>query len=253
MSPFGRVACRYLQLFLTAALGFSLSILSCREAQSPPPADQPTPDAAATPPLDPPPPSPGPTPTLPDDNQQDKGILTQLSDGRIAFQPPATMHQGDTTTLRVRITRSQTEDIAEGLAELGTQSVVVESIQTARRMTAVLRGPAFDIKPLTADEQVVLPSGFTTWQWTVTPLNSGTQHLYLSVGVTLQVDGRDVPQFRTVYDREIVVQVDPLYAAKLLVTSYWQWLTASIFIPLGGWAWKRWTDRKRRGPTILTP
>ena len=50
---------------------------------------------------------------------RDAGILKQLDDGRIAFQPPATMQEGESKVLEVRITRSQTEDIARSLARAG--------------------------------------------------------------------------------------------------------------------------------------
>jgi len=191
------------------------------------------------------PPSSQTPPQSPDDIVQG-----QLTSGQIAFQPPQTMQEGKSETIQVRISRGLNQQITQGLARTGeTQPVTLQNIDVAPRMTVKLQGPDFTITPLTADEQAITETDYTTWEWAVQPLHSGVHDLYLSVGVTLKVDGQDALKFYPVYDKQIRVRVDRMYEAKGFVSANWQWLAATFVIPLLGIVWKFATKR----PAKQTP
>ena len=163
------------------------------------------------------------------------------------------MQEGKSETIQVRIARGLNQQITQGLTRAGeTQPVTVQNIGVAPRMTVKLQGPDFSITALTADEQAITEQDFTTWEWAVKPLHSGRHDLYLSVGVTLRVDGQDAQKFYPVYDKQISVRVDRVYEAKSFAAANWQWLTATIVIPLLAIVWRKISKRPAR-QTPLEP
>jgi len=83
--------------------------------------------------------------------------------------------------------------------------------------------------------QLVAGDGYTVWAWSLVPLKSGQQTLYLSVGTRFNLpNNNEETQFTPLYEKSIGVQVDRIYETRHFVSSNWQWLTATLIIPLVG-------------------
>lgn len=153
--------------------------------------------------------------------------VQHLANGKIAFESPLSMKQGETKTVEVRIAKNLNQDITQGLATTGP--IKVEDIKVGPLMVATLHGSAFQITRLTKEEQAVTDDNFTAWDWAVRPTDWGEQRLYLSVCVRLNRGaGKEEQRCSPVYDRPIAVQVDPLYAATHFVKDDPKWTIATI-------------------------
>lgn len=151
---------------------------------------------------------------------------------------------GQVERVEVRIAESTDTPLTEGLKGRGTPEI--EPLQVSTFMKTRLVGDSFEITALNEAEQLVAGDTFTEWAWDVTPTRAGDQTLNLIVTVRIQLpavgeETRDYP----VMDRQIHVEVDPLYSAQRFASSNWQWLASALAIPIIAWTIKTVLDRKK--------
>jgi hypothetical protein len=176
-----------------------------------------------------------------------KGLAAEAFDtvvmGKVAFNHPTSMRVGEATHIQARIARSAPDDLAEGLA--GPGPVVVRGIEVSRYIRVKLLGPAFEITPLSSDDQLLFDKGYTQWEWSVIPKRSGRQYLYLRVTLRL-----DIPEHgpelvdRTVLNERIPVAVNLPYAIQQFVGANWQWAAGgatpiAVIVALGRYLRRR--------------
>ena len=168
-------------------------------------------------------PTPTPTPTL---AELAANELRQLTEGRIAFNPPTTMQQGQEERIEARIS---SEDIGakltEGLKGRGLPDVQNVKVGSLMKVLLYSEESEFQITKLSSEEQVVSGRPFAQWDWTVTPLDYGEHSLHLMATAKVVIErlgekSVDVP----VIDRKINVKVSPAYIVKRMVRtpSTWQ-------------------------------
>jgi hypothetical protein len=155
-----------------------------------------------------------------------KGLAAKAFDtvvmGKVAFNRPTSMRVGEATHIQARIARTAPDDLAEGLG--GPGPVVVRGIEVSRYIRVKLLGPAFEITPLSSEDQLLFDEGYTQWEWSVIPKRSGRQYLYLRITLRL-----DIPEHgpelvdRTVLNERIPVAVNLPYAIQKFVAANWQW------------------------------
>jgi hypothetical protein len=162
--------------------------------------------------------------------------LNRLPAGQIAFNPPASMKEGATERVEVRIAKAEVANVAVKMPG----DVQTAPIQVSTVMSVQLGGASFHVTPLDPQDQIVADDGFTQWDFDVTPTASGDQLLSLTASVDIVVPGMG-QQRRAfpVLSRTIHVHVD----AVSFLTDNWQWFAGTILIPLGvfvsQWLWKR--------------
>jgi hypothetical protein len=155
-----------------------------------------------------------------------KGLAAKAFDtvvmGKVAFNRPASMRVGEVTQIQARIARTAPDDLAEGLP--GPGPVVVRGIEVSRYIRVKLLGPAFDITPLSSDDQLLFDEGYTQWEWSVIPKRSGRQYLYLRITLRLDIP-KHGPELvdRAVLNEPIPVAVNVPYAVQQFVAGNWQW------------------------------
>jgi hypothetical protein len=181
--------------------------------------------------------------------------VRNLQQGKLAFDVPPKMKQGKQERVEVRIARGITLDVEQLLKQKMHITAQVEDIQVAPFMIVELNdadGSIFRITPLTQDRQSVAGDGYTKWVWIVTPLESGQQTLYLSVGTRFKLpNSNEETRFTPIYEKNISVQVDRMYETKHFLSGNWQWLTVTLIIPLVGFIWHN--RKKKRKETELLP
>ncbi len=180
--------------------------------------------------------------------------IRNLQKGKIAFDVPQQMKQGKQERVEVRITRSLNNDMLNLLKENMRKSSQVDDIQVAPFMIVQLRDPegsAFRITPLTLDSQAVAGDGYTPWDWSVVPLESGHHSLYLSVGTRFKLPNGEETKFEPVYEKDVAVNVDRVYETERFVSGNWQWLTATLLLPLIAFLWHHWKRKSKQ--TVLIP
>jgi hypothetical protein len=203
-----------------------------------------------------PPPPPHPPPNVAPDAVAAalEDEVRNLQGGKLAFDVPPTMRQGKQERVEVRIARGVTHDVEQLLKGKMRATAQVEDIQVSPFMIVELNDAStstFKIVPLTQDRQSVAGDGYTNWVWIVTPLESGQQTLYLSVGTRFKLPGStEETRFVPIYEKNISVQVDRIYETKHFLSGNWQWLTATLIIPLIGFIWQH-RKKKRKGTELL--
>jgi hypothetical protein len=183
--------------------------------------------------------APPPSPANASQIVQDE--LNRLPPGQIAFNPPASMKEGATERVEVRIAKANVPNVAAKMPG----NVQTAPIQVSTVMTVQVGGASFHVTPLDPQDQIVSTDGFTQWDFDVTPTARGDQTLSLTASVDIVVPGMG-QQRRAfpVLSRTIHVQVD----AVSFLTDNWQWFAGTILIPLGvvvcQWLWKRRNVRR---------
>jgi hypothetical protein len=157
-----------------------------------------------------------------------------VAEGRILFNPPATMRQGVVERVEIAVAGSLDLDDAlrKGLRGRGVPQF--ETINTSPFMAVKLTGgTGFSIERLTpTEEQLVAPTA--RWEFDVVPVRAGEQELHLSATMRIPLPGRDDERITVpVIERKIKVQVDLVYSSRRFVGKNWQWL-AGTAIGLGG-------------------
>jgi hypothetical protein len=181
--------------------------------------------------------------------------VRNLQAGKIAFDVPPTMREGKQEQVEVRIARGVTADVEQLLKEKMRSTAQVDDIKVAPFMIVELNdadGSTFKIVPLTQDRQSVASDDYTKWVWVVTPLQSGQQTLYLSVGTRFKLpNSTEEARFTPIYDKAIAVQVDRMYETKHFLSGNWQWITVTLLIPLIGFIWHH--RKKKPKETVFLP
>jgi hypothetical protein len=172
-------------------------------------------------------------------------LREQLEPGVIVYTTPERMQTGQSTTVTARITRdkldSLSDEIYEGLEEVGEGSLETATLEVGTTMRATLQGEGFSVRLVGPEEQRMRVTGHREWEWEVEATRPGTWPLYLTVYATY--DGEDI--HHEVLKREIVVTVDPIEAVRGFTSRNWQWLIAFLFgSGAGGPALLRWWRRR---------
>jgi hypothetical protein len=207
-----------------------------------------------------PPPSPsggtgfgrGGPPTTPITERFDEvdSALSELVQGRIAFNAPQRMRYGDSES--IALVASPTMDAESLSTELrrrigDVDPIEVATLQIAPLMEARLEGaPAFDITPLTPVQQPVSRSSPTEWRWTARALQSGRHQLHLTINAIITVGGERYPRSLDVLNRDIDVDITAAERVSMFLGTNWQWLLGTVVIPLGLWFWTRNRQTSRR-------
>ena len=172
-------------------------------------------------------------------------ILAGLDWGNIAFNAPSTMTHKQPQV--VELVLSPSLSVAQ-LQEQLDQKADAESarVHISNRMEAQLTGSrGFAIQTLTPPEPRAITSQQTSrWRWEVTPIEHGKQSLHLALLAHIDVAGRDTPLVVQTFDRTIEVEITLFERVSGFIQDNWQWLCATILIPLAPWLWKKWKNRK---------
>jgi len=132
--------------------------------------------------------------------------------GHLVFEPSKNMTVNVPEEVVVRIAKKETMDnLKRGFAE--EAKVRIEEIEVADCMSVDLTGEkgVFDIEPITPKEQVIADTGYTEWQWWVTPLEEGVHNLSLTICPVIKCEklGIDEPMCGSPIERMIIVNAVP--------------------------------------------
>jgi len=147
----------------------------------------------------------------------------QVVRGKIAFNQPTSMRVGEAAHIEARIARTSAEELTEGFS--GSGAVHVKDVEVSPFLRVALLGNAFEIEPLSTEDQLLLDGGYTQWQWSVVPKHSGTQYLFLRVTLRLEIPNHGTEFLdRIVLTQPIQVAVNPIFMVKQFASANWQWV-----------------------------
>jgi len=109
--------------------------------------------------------------------------------------------------VEVRISQNIKEDLTKKLKGRGFPQV--DKILVGTEMNVELSSDTFKIDPLSKNVQFINSSGYTQWEWDVTPLKSGNRLIHLSVAIIIYLDKYgEKTKSLPVMEREIYVKVN---------------------------------------------
>jgi len=172
-------------------------------------------------------------------------ILQGLPWGEIAFNTPRTMTVGREETIHVVLSGTATADeLKKMISETGP--VEADRIQIFENLHVELSGTAFEIALVGPEIRGVGYTHTAEWLWHVTPKERGAQHLDLTVNVIVKIDGEDREVTIKTFEKDIEVDVDTGDAVLEFIQRNWQWLWATLLVPLSAGLWRYMSQRKRK-------
>jgi hypothetical protein len=114
-------------------------------------------------------------------------------------------------------------------------------------MEARLTGLDFAITAIMPETTAVSRRESTEWRWKVRPLSAGPHSLHLTLSVILDVNGVPTPRVIRTFDRYIKVDVTWGQRLDLFFERNWQWLWATVLVPIVGWLLR---NRKQSQPVV---
>jgi hypothetical protein len=182
--------------------------------------------------------------------------LRSFQKGGIAYHVSPKMRQGKEEKVQVRITKDVNEKMLTLIKHNLRSTVNASELKVDPYMIVQLHdasnGNTFQIVPLVADKQSLVGNGYSTWAWSVMPLEAGQQKLYLSVGTRFRLPmNSEETEFEPLYVRSINVQMDRIYQTKRFLSTNWQPLIVALLVPLVVLLWQHRKRKLQRTDGIL--
>ena len=174
--------------------------------------------------------------------------LARLRDGVIIFNPPEQMTVGEQERVSLRVAKAEFEKaIAEDMSGSGTPRE--EKTQISSFMRVELRGPAFEVIPLSSKEQIIPDEGYTEWLWDIVAKEAGSQKLtfVLTAKIKIPGDEDEYKDLKTV-TYSVDVHVNPIRELGGFIERHMEALVtfiAGLLVPFSLWIWNK--RRKRVG------
>lgn len=169
-----------------------------------------------------------------------------LVKGSVAVSAPSTAKAGDTFVVSLRISTGQLSALMHDLQHQFPDNSTVKGeagVRLTPRMVARVSGFGFEVAPNQDVVQAISASEDTTWEWQVKALESGLHTLTFTLAGALTIEGKEVTRNFYHYRQKVQVAVSPAGFWE----RNWQWLAATLLLPVleRAWAWLR--TRKTAG------
>lgn len=187
-----------------------------------------------------------------DPGQAADQALAQLEKASLAFKAPTNMRQDDPAMVELRLSLRKELAALEGeLRGAPSDQVGGAAVRVSRRVEALLTAAKsdFEITPISATEQLLGSADDVSWRWEIKALDGGTKYLHLTLNSIVTVDGATTRKTVRSFDEQIEVKVSWSSWAEAFVAKNWQWLWATLLVPLAGWAWRRLRHESHDAPT----
>jgi hypothetical protein len=173
-------------------------------------------------------------------------MLEELELGNIAFNAPRQMNIREEVDIQLLLDLEKPIDELKQWIEARGEKEGAR-IRVSDRMEARLTGLDFAITAIMPETTAVSRRESTEWRWKVRPLSAGPHSLHLTLSVILDVNGVPTPRVIRTFDRYIQVDVTWGQRLDLFFERNWQWLWATVLVPIVGWLLR---NRKQSQPVV---
>ncbi len=175
-----------------------------------------------------------------------KSDIEKSTKGLIYFDIPPQMVVGEKERVGAIIIKEYLAD-AKKFDIKHSKKIKITNIMKIR-----LIGDDFQIVPLSNEEQVIINTGETRWNWDIVPLESSTQSLLFSISSKIimpnKMEGmRDYPPI----EKNVSVKINPKYMVLQTIRGSWQWIITTLVALFGiifGSGIVGWLIGKRNAP-----
>ena len=162
-------------------------------------------------------------------------------EGKVVYKIPSVMQVRETYQVLVRVSQGSL-NIYENLnGEVKETTIpVTPTMQVKLIDPSPTDNPSFSIvSDNEAIQSVDTNETYTQWTWDVTPLRSGHSELKIVVSTITNGDKKD-----DVYEDKVEIKVNPIKQIGFFLKTYWQWVIATLLIPMIKWLYDRYTKKK---------
>jgi hypothetical protein len=175
--------------------------------------------------------------------ERNDSLIKKLQSANIAFSAPPTMNLHDTVEIQLLLSlKTPIEQLKQEVEAAGAATGA--TVRVSDRMEARLSGSNFAITAITPEKQAVSSNEATKWTWEVKPGGIGHHSLHLTLTALLNIDGTSTQWAIRTFDATIDVEVAWREQVLSFFKKNWQWLWATLLVPIFGWLWNR---RKAKG------
>jgi len=172
-------------------------------------------------------------------------VRNWIASGAAAFNPKPQMIQGNAEIVTLRVVENPDDAILR-MPMTGGPVTLSWRQDVSLVMRAELKGSGFDIEALSPTDQF-LRNGRYEWAWKIVPKKWGKRQLHLTTIVLAPIPGLgEKASVANVTTRSVDVLVNPNAVVSGFLSTYWQWLATTVFIPIAIWLWKRRTKQIRQ-------
>lgn len=172
-------------------------------------------------------------------------IKDNLESGNIVFNTPTKMKIKESKIIELLLSKNLS--IQELQSSLKSGSNVKSSlIKISNLMNATLKGKGFEIEELSPEIQAISPDETITWKWQVIPTKDGDQSLVLTLSAIVNVGDKEAKLVIKTFVEKIKIEVAIDQNISDFLSNNWQWLWASILVPLSPFIWKYYQKRKTK-------
>ncbi len=191
----------------------------------------------------PPPIEPSPSPS-PKGTSIDQ-IFENLSIGNIAFNTPSAMRLDETASIELALSPTKAlAELKQAVQEPGR--IETAEIKISEFMEAKLVGLGFEIREVRPTRQFVSKTEDTLWKWDIKAIKPGRQRVNLTLNVIIEDRGREITRALQTFTKDIEIEVSFSSRVKGFVENNWQWLWATLVVPIAAWLWRRYSVRKKQ-------
>jgi hypothetical protein len=105
-------------------------------------------------------------------------------------------------------------------------------------MEARLTGQNFAITAISPEVQATSRNEITSWSWEVKPKTKSKQYLHLTLTALIRINGNSTPRTLHTFSKAVNAEVTQAQQLESLAGQNWQWLWATLLVPIAGWVWK---------------
>ncbi len=174
--------------------------------------------------------APPPAPSVDD-------LISQMATAPMTLTAPPSMQRDAAATITLVLDPSKT--LADLMKQFDANQTKGYTVRFADRMQATLTGDGFAITPSGPSIQAVSEKVPTQWNWDIRAIKKGSQSLDVTLDALLMVDGSSTPRTVKTFVQTITVEVTTPQILSDFFKANWQWLWASILVPLAGWTMRR--------------
>lgn len=166
-------------------------------------------------------------------------VLSQLIEQvNVVFKIPEQTQLGDKIKAQLLV------DLEKSIEELDKTNpvkgtTVVGTFKTSRVITAKLIAPDFTVTAVEPEEQVLVPGQTATWNWHLTPKDSGVYDVTLTIDAKVEVNSREKSSHVKTFERTVKVTVTPMQIMLAFIENNWQWLWSALLVPVLLWFWNK--------------
>lgn len=171
-------------------------------------------------------------------------IVGQLYEANAVFAIPGVANIKDEIRAQLIIDPVKTLEELKGLVTSGPVKAA-EQIKVSRIVAAKLDAPDFNIISSTDAEQVIADGLTSEWIWVLKPKAAGKYSVNVVVYAEISVGDKTTKHKIRTFDKQVSVEVTAWQVTSSWWSQYWQWVFATLLIPLAKFLWDKFYNRKK--------